>query len=250
MEEVNGLLLKRREMMASQDNMVLALHWDGTVAPVSGKWYDDSGNRYFTLTNGTHGEDYYEFINNSPSSATSYGKSGGTSNGRLPDLGYHWKVIVDLAVRVQSSNPSTFSPIDFGSLGSVSGGKCAAMISWGGPNNKWGMNAKFNGNSSASTYNPTYSMISADPGAAAGEWVRRKIAIGVRASQTQGKDETFQIVYGIGECYSATPYTPLRFNRWEDYIWLGRSKINPTSNYKYATSTRIYDIKAYYEPIS
>lgn len=246
MNNVIELLAKRREMLASQDNMVLALHWDGTKAPASNKWYDDSGSRYFTLTNGTHGTDYYEFINNSPTSASAYGKSNGT----LPDLKYHWKVIVDCAVRYQSSNPSSFYGVDFGSTRAVSNNKCTFGVYLTLSSMRWGLNSKFNGNSSANTYAPKYANMSTELVVSAGTWIRRTIICGVRASQTAGKDETFLIIPGLGECKSATPYTPLRFNRWEDYIWLARSSIAPTSNYKYSTSARIYDIKAYYEPIT
>lgn len=228
------------------DRMLLALHWDGTDALSSSKWYDKIGNQYYTLTNSTHGDDYYEFLNSSPSSASAYGRM----NGALPDLGYHWKMVVKCAVKTQSSNPTNLVAVDFSSIGNSGTGTCATNIALNSSTRKWGLNPKFDGNSSASTYAPDSSALAEDTEmSTTGIWLLRTITFGVRESATTGMDESFISIPALGTSAVSSPFAPIRFNRWATLgMYMARSAINPSSSYKYATNARIYDIKIYYEP--
>lgn len=228
------------------ETMTLIRHWDGTSAPSSSRWYDKIGNQYWTLTSATHGTDYYQFLNTNPASSS----QRGTLNGALPDLGYHWKMVIDCAFRTQSSNPSIFTMVDFGAIGSVANGKCAVCCGVTASSGKWNINPKFNGNSSGPTYNYNNSTLTAETITTTQTWIRRTVTFGVRASSTYGKDETFISIPDIGDAVSATPYDPIRFNRWESGVsYIARSRIGVSSSYKYSTSCRIYDIKIYYEPV-
>ena len=226
-----------------EETFTLLRHWDGTTNLSSNQWKDKVANHYWTMTGSpTHGTDYYEFINTNPASASKYG----TLNETLPDLGYHWKVVADVAFRTQSSNPTTFIPLDFGSVGSVSSGKCAVCCGWSASNGKFSPNAKFNGNDSAGTYNPDLSTITAETITTSEVWIRRVVTFGVRSSSASGKDEMFIYIPETGEAFTSVPFTPIRFNRWESgKSFIARSQITPSSSYKFATSARIYDIKVY-----
>ena len=229
------------------ETMTLIRHWDGTSAPSSSRWYDKIANQYWTLTNATHGTNYYQFLNTNPASST----QRGALNGSLPDLGYHWKMVIDCEIRMQASNPRVFTVVDFGSIGSVADNKCAVYCGLSSSNGEWGIGPKFNGNTSATTYNYDNSTLTAETITTATTWLRRTVTFGVRSSSTTGMDETFISIPGIGEAVSATPYTPIRFNRWESGVsYIARGRVNPSSTYKYSTSCRIYDLKIYYEPIS
>lgn len=230
--------------------LLKCLDWSGSRNPTSsGNWYDSVGNQYWAVTNGTHGTDYYEFTNTNPASASQYA----TLFGSLPDLGYRWKVVADVAVKSQSSNPTRFVPFDFGGLGTVSSGTCGVCPNISMTNSKWwwGLQPPFNGPSSVSTYAADDYHLSNETGLLTQDtWVRRKITFGVRASETIGKDETFMEVNGLaGYIKSSTPYTSIRFNRWMTPMYIARSLTNPSSSYKYATTVRIYSLKIYYEPI-
>lgn len=225
--------------------MLLALHWNGTDNLASSKWYDRIGNQYYTLTNSTHGEGYYEFLNGTPSKASAYGLMTA-----LPDLGRHWMMVVQVAVKPQASNPTIFVPLDFSSSTDTGAGTCAVNISLNNSTRKWELYPKFNGNSSAPTYAPDADMIAEDTGLdSVGEWMIRTISFGVRSSSTDGMDETFINIPYLNTSASSSPFTPLRFNRWATKgMYIARSALTPSSTYKYATNTRIYDIKIYYEP--
>lgn len=225
------------------DTFTLVRHWDGTTNLSSSKWNDKVASQYWTMTGSpTHGTGYYEFANTNPATASKYG----TLNGALPDLGYHWKIVADVAFRTQSSNPTTFIPFDFGSVTSVSDGKCAVCCGWASGSGKFAPNAKFNGNGSAGTYNPNFSTMAAETITTSQVWIRRTITFGVRSSNVSGKDEMFVYIPEKGEAVTSTPFTPLRFNRWESgKSFMARSAINPSSDYKYSTYCRIYDIKVY-----
>ena len=224
--------------------MLKCLSWAGTNDPYASNWYEPIAHQYWTLSNATHGSDYYEFANSTPSSVSQYA----TLSGKLPDLGNHWKIVVDLAVRMQSNNPSIFCPIDFGSMGTTANNTCATGITLNS-SGYWGVSSKFNGNSSSSTYSGAGDYhIDAETISTSLVWVRRTVEIGVRASSTTGKDETYIAVYGKGYAKSSTPYTPVRFNRWNTPMYIARSLTNPSSSYPYATSARIYSIDVYYEP--
>lgn len=225
------------------DTFTLVRNWDGTTNLSSNQWKDTVANQYWTMTGSpTHGTDYYEFANTNPATASKYG----TLNGNLPDLGYHWKIVADVAFRTSSSNPTTFIPFDFGSVGSVSDGKCAVCCGWSASNGKFAPNAKFNGNNSAGTYNPDFSTMEAESITTSTVWIRRTVIFGVRSSNVSGKDEMFVYIPEKGEARTSTPFTPLRFNRWESgKSFLSRSQIAPASGYKYSTYSRIYSIKVY-----
>lgn len=223
---------------ALESPMTLVRYWDGSDNSSSNKWYDRIGNQYWTLTSSTHGDGYYEFLNSSATSAKSYA----LLSGNLPDLHYHWKVVADIAVKYSSTNGQI--AIDFGSVQDTGTETCAFEIGLGA-SGKWGFNSKFNGNSSASTYAPNATNLQ-ETGLSNGDWVRRTVTFGVRASSISGKDETFAIVDGLGIGVSS-PYSPIRFNRWVASSYLSRSAINPASNYPYASSARVYSIKVYYE---
>ena len=224
------------------ETMTLVRHWDGTTNLSSSQWKDKIANQYWTITKGTHGTGYYQFANTNPASATQYG----TLNGNLPDLGYHWKIVADVGIQTQSTNPSTFVAFDFGSIGTVSSGKCAVCCGISTSSGKWYFNTKFNGNDGASTYNYNTSAVAAETITTTATWIRRTVTFGVRASNVSGKDEFYVYIPDRGEGYTTTPFTPLRFNRWESgKSFLGRSAIAPSSSYKYATYCRIYDIKVY-----
>jgi len=226
------------------ETMTLIRHWDGTDALTSSKWYDKVGNQYYTLTNSTHGSGYYELLNSSPNSAAAYG----TLNGTLPDMGYHWKIVAEVEVKVNTNN-TAMVPIDFGSIGPVGSGKCAVCIQFGVGSHKWGIGAKFDGNSSASTYNPDYTN-TLDPDFENGVWIKRTITLGVKESSSDStKDVAYINVSDVGYGETPTPFTPLRFNRWDTGNYLARSRNKPSSSNKYATSVRIYDLKVYYEPV-
>ena len=220
-------------------NMTLVRYWDGSDDLSNGKWYDKVGNQYWTLTNATHQTGYYEFTNSSGTSATSIG----TLNGALPDLGYHWKIVVDAAVKYKSSGVAI--AVDFGSYGQVSNDKCAVQIALVDTSKKWSFNTKFNGNSGASTYAPSTANL--EENVSNGDWVRRTVTIGVKASSTNGMDETYAIVNDLGVGIS-NPFSPLRFNRWESgKSYIARSLIAPSSKYPTATCIKIYSIKVYKE---
>ena len=227
------------------DGMLLALHWDGSDNPSSSRWYDRIGNQYFTLTNGTHGDGYFEFLNPNAASAVAYARLNGT----LPDLGYHWKIVIDAEVKINQSVLSTKVPFDFGAYGEVSSNKCGADVSLSASQSKWIGVFKLNGNDSSSTYGTDSSSMPVEPELSGAEkWIRRTITIGVRASSVTGKDESFIIVKNIGTSVSATPFTPIRCNRWfAGTSYLSRSMVTPSNDYKYATNTRIHSIKVYYE---
>ena len=226
-----------------QEVYTLLRHWDGTTNPSSNQWKDKIANQYWSLSGSpTHGTGYYEFANTNPASASKYG----TLNGTLPDLGYHWKIVADVAFQTRSSNPTTFIPIDFGSVGSVSAGKCAVCCGWSSGNGKFAPNAKFNGNDSAPTYNPDFATMSAESITTSQVWIRRTVSFGVRASGISGKDIMFVYIPEKGEAVTSTPFTPIRFNRWESSkSFLARSQIAPSNSYKFSTYCRIYDIKVY-----
>ena len=225
------------------DNFTLVRHWDGTTNLSSSKWNDKVASQYWTMTGSPiHGTDYYEFANTNRISATKYG----TLNGALPDLGYHWKIIADVSFQTRSSNPTYFLPIDFGSIGSVSSGACAVCCGWAASSGKFFTNSKYDGNDSAGTYNPNFSTMAAETITTSQVWIRRTVIFGVRSSSVSGKDETFVYIPEKGEAITSTPFTPIRFNRWEsNKSYLARSMINPGSSYPYATYCRIYDIKVY-----
>ena len=236
-----GNFLLGKDVENSLEKMVLVRHWNGADELSSGKWYDKIANQYWTLTNATHQTGYYEFTNSSATSAT----SNGLLNGALPDLGYHWKIIVDAAVKYKSSGIAI--AVDFGSYGQVTSGKCAVQIALADTSKKWSFNTKFNGNDSASTYTPSTANLE-ETGIANGDWVRRTVTIGVRASATVGKDETYVIVSDLGTGASTTPYTPIQFNRWESgKSYIARSLVAPSGTYPTATCVKIYSIKVYKE---
>ena len=175
----------------------------------------------------------------SSSSATSYG----TLNGTLPDLGYHWKVVVDAAV--QFSTDYAKALVDFGSITTTDENTCSFSIALY-TDGIWHFNTKFNGNSGSSTYGPTSYEGITETGLSDGDWVRRKITIGVRASETEGMDETYFEVEGLGNAVSA-PFSPLQFNRWATTgTYFGRA-VSVSSTYKYASNAKIYSIKVYKE---
>lgn len=224
------------------DTFTLVRHWDGTTNLSSNQWKDKVANQYWTMTGSpTHGTGYYEFLNSDPATASKYG----TLNGALPDLGYHWKIVVDAAFRMQSSNPTTFVAVDFGSITSVTAGKCAVCCGLSSSSGKYYVGAKFNGNDSGPTYNPSFSTMEAESIATNNTWLRRTITFGVRSSNVSGKDEVFVFVPEKGEAVTSTPFTPIRFNRWESgKCYLSRG-VSVSSTNKYSSSTRIYDIKVY-----
>lgn len=224
--------------------MLKCLDWDGEDAAVSSKWYDSIGNQYFTISSGTHGTDYHQFLNSIPFSASQYA----TLFGALPDLGYHWKVVADVAIRTQARNPTIFCPIDFGSLGATDSGTSAFSFLVSASTGNWSCNPKFNFSGS---YYPSFPLgkfnITAETITTSETWIRRTVTVGVRASSTSGKDEAYISVDGRGSATSEE-FTPMRFNNWmtgKNYI--GRGNINPSPNYPYATSCRIYSIQVYYE---
>ena len=225
--------------------MLKCLDWDGSATPTSsGHWYDTIGNMRWENHSGTHGTDYFQCLNSNPASVSQYM----SLYSALPDLGYHWKVVADIAIRTQASNPTIFIPIDFGSLGSVSSDSCSFGFLVGGASGLWSANAKFNGSTYPSFPSEKYN-ITAETITTSETWIRRTITIGVRASSTNGKDEAFITVKGKGSATSEL-FTPMQFNRREtEKSYIGRSNITPSSTYKYATSCRIYSIKVYYEPI-
>lgn len=228
------------------DNLLKCLDWDGTTTPTSsGNWYDTIGNMRWEKHSGTHGTDYFQCINSTPSSVSQYM----SLYSALPDLGYHWKIVADIAIRTQASNPASFVPIDFGSLGGVGDGSCSFSFLLAASSGRWGYNAKFNGSSQDAYGLPSnFYNIDSETITTSEEWIRRTVTIGVRASSTSGKDEGFVEVSGHGSAVS-NPFTPLRFNRWETgKSHIGRSNVNPSSTYPYATSCRIYSIKVYYAP--
>lgn len=229
------------------DNLLKCLDWDGTATPTSsGNWYDTIGNMRWENHSGTHGTDYYQCINSNPASVSQYM----SLYGALPDLGYHWKVVADIAFRTQASNPTNFVPIDFGSLGDVGNNSCSFGFMVAESNGKWGYNAKFNGSSPTAYAFPSSSYnIDSETITTSETWIRRTVTIGVRASSTSGMDEGFMEVYGQGSAVS-NPFEPLRFNRWDTgRSYLGKSNLTPSNMYQFATSCRIYSIKVYYEPI-
>lgn len=242
-----GIINDSTEVVYAEEpeTMTLIRHWDGTSNLSSSKWYDKVGNQYWTMTGSpTHGTGYYEFSNTNPASASKYG----TLNGALPDLGYYWKIIVDLEVGMQSNNPGIFSVIDFGSIGSVSTGKCAFCVGLYASSGKWYINSKFNGNDGASTYSFNAADLDSENVVTTTSWLRRTVTVGVRDAGS-GKSETYIKVPGIGEAVSS-PWTKLRFNRWESgKSFIARSQITPASGHKYATSCRVHDIKIYYKPV-
>ena len=224
--------------------LIKCLDWDGSNAPLSSKWFDTIGNQYYTINSGTYETDYYQFINSNPASSSQYAELFGA----LPDLGYHWKIVADVAIRTQSSNPDVFVPIDFGAMGNSGSGSSTVGVTFG--DGYWGVNPKYDGQGSESTYGVTGDYhISQETITTSEEWIRRTIEFGVRASSESGKDETYIIVTGKGQAKTATPYTPIRLNRWLQDNYIGRSRVNPSSTYKYATSTRVYSLQVYYKPI-
>lgn len=225
------------------DNMVLCLNWRGGQDFYTNSWFDTVGYQYWGLSNGTRETDYYEFINANPESVSQYASLAGT----LPDLGYHWKVVADIAIRTQASNPTSFIPIDFGSIGGNVSGSCSFGFVVPASTGKWDMNPKLNGTSYPSFPTENYN-ITPETITTSETWIRRTVTIGVRASSTTGEDEAFVNVSGRGVATSAS-FNPLRFNRWiTGNNYLGRSRVNPSSSYKYATSCRIYSIQIFYEP--
>lgn len=227
--------------------MLKCLEWRGADALDSGKWYDTIGNQYWTLTGGTHNADNYEFINNDPEVASEYASLFAA----LPDLGYHWKIIIDVAVRHQSNDPSTFIPVDFGAYGSSGTGTCALSFMISGAHN-WTMQPKFNGNSSASDYYPDWTGRPVEPDfeEPVGTWIHRRVEVGVKASSVSGKSKTVMSISGLWSGESETPWDALRFNRWVDASsFLARGMQSPSSSYRVATSTRVYSIKVFYEPL-
>lgn len=225
------------------ESMTLVRHWDGTTNLSSSKWNDKVASQYWTMTGSpTHGTGYYEFANTNPAAKSKYG----TLNGNLPDLGYHWKIVADIAFYMRSSNPTTFVAFDFGSITSVSDGKCAVSCGLLASSGKYDFNPKFNGNGSAPTYKPAVASMAAETIANNNTWLRRTIIFGVRSSNISGKDEMYVYVPECGEAVTSTPFTPLRFNRWESgKSFMARSTIDPSSTYPYSTYCRIYDIKVY-----
>lgn len=223
-----------------EDGFQVVRYWDGSESPTYTNWSDDILRTRISLTSVTHGDGYYETSNSSASSATSYG----TFASVLPDLYYHWKIVVDIAIKYTSSHDNI--GIDFGATQSTTDGTSAFNISMS-TSATWGFNAKLNGNSSASTYNPTITVTGTlTESASVQTWVRRTVTFGVRASETDGMDETFAIVEGLGSKVSA-PFTPIRFNNWQSGCYIGRSALAPSSSYPYASNVRIYSIKVYRE---
>lgn len=226
------------------DPYVLIRHWDGTDAPDSSKWYDKVGNQYWSLTNATHGSNYYEFLNSAPRTSTARGQL----NGALPDLCYHWKIVADVEVKVNTSATAMIA-LDFGATGTVGSGKCAVSMYLDTSSQRWLPNAKFDGNSSSSTYNPVLTNL-VDPDFANNAWLHRTITVGVKESSTPGKDVTYMNVSDVGYGETATPFDPIRFDRWESNVsYIARSRVAPSRTYLYSTNVRIYDLKVYYEPI-
>lgn len=241
----NSLVFQEGSSPEPVETMTLIRHWDGTDAPTSSRWYDKIGNQYWTLTNATHEGYYYEFLNSAPRTATARGQL----NGALPDLCYHWKIIANVEVKVDTSATSMVA-FDFGSIGSVESGKCAVACYLSVSSQQWNMGAKFNGNSSSSTYNPDGTNL-VDPDFANNAWIHRTITVGVKESSTPGKDVAYMNVSDVGYGETATPFDPIRFDRWESNVsYIARSRINTSSKYKYSTNVRIYDIKVYYEPVT
>ena len=226
--------------------MLKCLDWNGEDSLVSGNWFDTIGNQYWTLTGGTHNSDNYEFINDDPEVGSEYAALFGA----LPDLGHHWKIIADIAVRHQTNEPGTFSPIDFGGLGAVATGMCATGIQINA-SRAWAMSSKFDGPTGSSFFPDTTGRpVEPDFDEPVGTWIHRRVEIGVRASSEAGKSETTIAVSGLWFGKSATPWTSLRFNRWQaDADFIARSWAVPSSSLRYATSTRVYSIKVYYEPL-
>ena len=231
----------------SPEEMTLIRHWDGRDAPTSSQWKDRIANQYWTITKGTHPSSYYQFLNTNPASVAQYA----TLNGVLPDLGYHWKIVLDCGIRTENTNPSTFYPLDFSSVISVASGKCAVAVGLSSSSQKWMLGPKFNGNDSGPTYNVSTASMTTETITNSQVWIRRTVTFGVRSSSVPGKDETFLYVPEKGEAISSNPFTPIRLNRWDSSksSFLARSCTTPNSTYKYATSCRIYDIKVYYVPV-
>lgn len=226
---------------ALEHPMKLVRYWDGSDNLSSNKWYDRVGGQYWTLTSSTHGTGYYQFLNSSATTTSSYG----TLNGVLPDLGYHFRIEIDFEIKDQSNSTGSNVVVDFGAICQTNDNTCACAL-YTNSSNKWGLNAKLNGNSSGSTYNIT---AVSDSGINASTWVRRKIIFGVRASVETGKDECFAIVQDVGSGVTTTKFTPIRMNRWNtsQSSYIARSSIQPTSTYPYASNIRIYSIKIYKE---
>ena len=226
------------------DELLLCLNWRGGKDLYTNSWFDTVGFQYWTISNGTQQSEYYEFINSNPAVLTQYASLAGT----LPDLGYHWKVVADIAIRTQTLNPTSFTPIDFGSLGAVDSGSYSFGFLVAKSSGLWNMNAKLNGSTYPSFQSEDYH-ISAETITTSETWIRRTVTIGVRASSTAGNDEAFISVDGRGSATSEE-FTPIRANKWVNTKnFIGRSNANPGSNYPYATSCRIYSIQVYYEPM-
>ena len=219
--------------------------WSGADAPTSGKWKDRIRNAEWNIVGGTWDSEnmWYQFLN--PTTAQQYA----TYTGTIPNFGYHWKVQIDCEVR-PDGNPSNIL-MDFSSVGGVGSNKAGFSISHYPGSNAWTSNSKLNGNNSASTYKPANLV---DP-LETGVWYSRNISIGIRASETAGKDEMFISVEGVGESKTATPFTPLQItpNGCGDIWHIARSFIdsgaasdsNSLSSTYYRTSIRIKDIKIY-----
>lgn len=221
-----------------EDGMQIVRHWEGIDLPEINVWPDRINNHGIALTSVTQQDGYYQTSNSSATSATSYG----TISSAIPSLGYHWKIVADVAIKYSTSHNSY--AVDFGSVQSTNDNTqafCIGLSSAG----RWNFNTKFNGNSSANTYAPSATNLK-EPDISDGDWVRRTITLGVRASDTEGMDETYAIVDGLGSGISA-PFTPVNFNNWMTGCYVGRSAITPAANYNYASNVRIYSIKVYRE---
>ena len=221
--------------------MTLVRYWDGYDDLSNNRWYDKVGNQYWTLTSATHENGYYQFLNSNATSATSYG----TLNGTLPDLGYHFRIEVDFEVKDQSNYVGNNVVFDFGAICQTNNNTCACAL-YTNSSNKWGLNAKLNGNDSGSTYNIT---AISDSDINSDTWVRRKVIFGVRASEESNKDECFAIIQGVGSGVTPTKFTPIRMNRWNtsQNRYIARSSVALSSSYPYASNIRIYSIKIYKE---
>lgn len=214
--------------------------WSGADEPVGGKWKDRIRNAEWNIVGGTWDSEnmWYQFLN--PNSAVQWA----TYTGTVPNFGYHWEVCLDCEILCPGNASNIL--IDFSSVGATS---CGFSIGHYPGSNSWTSNSKLNGNGSASTYRPANLVDAFETGI----WYSRNISIGVRSSETAGKDEMYYIIPGIGESKTPTPFTPLQITPnglTNPYWYIGKGWISGggdgelSSNY-YRTSIRVKDIKIY-----
>ena len=216
--------------------------WSGEDEPISGKWKDRIRDAEWNIVGGTWSSEnkWYQFLN--PDSSVAWA----TYTGTVPNFGYHWEVCLNCEVLFPGNASNVL--IDFSSVGAVVGSRAGFSIGHYTSSGKWTSNAKLYGNNSASTYKPEGLLDIMETGV----WYSRKISLGVRSSNTAGKDELYYIISGVGESRTATPFTPLQVTPnglASPYWWIGRGWINSgtgdTSATYYRTSIRVKDIKIY-----